>query len=88
VAVPWFALGFFALSALASTPFLSTPAWAGPRDALGALDGFLLTAALAALGWEIRWDRFRGLDRRTLWLGLAPTLVINGLALGLALALG
>lgn len=79
VPVPWFVFGFLLVICLNSL------AWLPPAltAALVELDLWLLTLAMAALGIETRLDKLRATGLKPLWLGLATSLFISGLALAL-----
>ena len=55
IAVPWFALGFLAVIAFNSFDLLP----AAVVDVINYIDTFLLTMAMAALGAETSFDKFK-----------------------------
>ena len=75
--VPWFAFGFVAMVAVASTGFLPPFALA----ALAVVAQALLAVALAAVGLETDLRQIRAQGWRPLALGAAATVFIGGLAL-------
>jgi uncharacterized integral membrane protein (TIGR00698 family) len=79
VPIPWFVFGFLGVIALNSLNWLPAPVVA----ALTEFDLWLLTLAMAALGVETRLDKLRASGLKPLWLGLASSLLISLLALGL-----
>jgi len=76
IAVPWFALGFLAFVALNSLDVLPATA----IHSLNALDTFVLTMAMTALGIETRFAQIRQAGPRALLfgLGLYGWLLIGG----------
>ncbi len=77
VPVPWFALGFLAMVALASSELLP----ASMLAVLGLLSQALLALALAAVGLETDLRHIRDQGWRPLALGALATVFIGGLAL-------
>jgi uncharacterized integral membrane protein (TIGR00698 family) len=74
VAIPWFLIGFFAMSAARSTGLI--PVGAVPW--LSQLSGFCFLMAIAAIGMKSHWRDFLLCDRRCLVLLIAHTAVLAG----------
>ena len=79
VSVPWFALLFFAAVILNSV----APFAAGTRAALAGFDGWLMTAAMAGLGLDIRMRSFASIGPRAALLGALASILISGLSVSL-----
>ncbi len=79
IPIPWFVFGFLAVIGFNSLQILP-PAL---TNALVELDMWLLTMSMAALGLETHLDKLRATGLKPLWLGLASSLLISLLALGL-----
>ncbi len=83
-AVPWFILGFAAMSALRSMEWLSPPM----IDGITGLSRWLLTAAMAAIGMKMKPNQLRKLRWSHLGQGLvlfAAVLALDALLLWLVL---
>lgn len=79
VPLPWFVLLFVALIGLNSLQILPAPV----VQTLVEVDQFILAVSMAALGFETRLDKLRATGLGPLWLGLASSLLLAGLSLGL-----
>ncbi|MBB3971787.1 YeiH family protein [Hansschlegelia beijingensis] len=75
--MPWFVLGFLALAALNSVFVIPAEA----KAAVATATGFLLSAALAAMGLSADLRKLRAMGLRPLLLGLASFLFIAGFSL-------
>lgn len=66
VTIPWFAVLFIVVAGFNSLHFLPT----SMVSSLNALDTFLLTMAMSALGMETRFKKFRGIGGKAMFLAL------------------
>lgn len=79
VPIPWFVFGFLAVIAVNSCNWLPASLVGGFNE----IDTWLLTLAMAGLGIETRLDKLKATGLKPLWLGLASSLFISLLSLGL-----
>ncbi|HEY9843827.1 MAG TPA: YeiH family protein [Candidatus Obscuribacterales bacterium] len=77
--IPWFVFGFLGVIGLNSLNWLPATLTAAFTE----LDLWLLTMSMAALGTETRLDKLKASGLKPLWLGLASSLFISLLSLGL-----
>lgn len=64
IAIPWFALGFIGIVGFNSLDFLSV----NLVDNINQLDNFALTMAMTALGMETRFNQFKGVGFKPIYL--------------------
>lgn len=81
IAVPWFAVFFFAAVAVNSLSVLPGPVVSG----IVTVDTWLMTVAMAALGLDISLRAMRRIGSRTLLLGIGSSLAISAISMAMIL---